>query len=98
MYAVEIRFAFGSDKSFATLVSGVPPTRGDGGGLMGGIADADQMKASLPDEVLVVAGRAEEVVADGAACGDILVRDDAADDQGVAEDEAASGLRMRKTS
>lgn len=45
------------------------------------------MEACTLDEVFVVSGRSEEVVADGAAGGDLPVRDGASDDKSVAEEK-----------
>ena len=88
LHAVEGWSALEREECFAALVAGVEPEAGDGGGIGGGVADVENAEACFGEELFIVARRSEEVVADGTAGGDLVVRDDAADDERVAEKKA----------
>ena len=90
--AFEVGGAFDGDERVAVVGAGGLPALGDGGGVGGGVRCFEEAEAGLLDESLVVAGWGEDVGADGAAGGDLLVGDGSAEDEGIAEEQAAAGL------
>jgi hypothetical protein len=74
------------------VVAGRLPAPGDGGGVCRVVGGFEEVEAGLLDQVLVVAGRDEDIGADGATGGDFLVSDSSAEDKRVAEEQARARL------
>lgn len=68
------------------------PTLRDGCGVGSGVEDLENAETSFGEKTFVFAGRAEEVIADGTAGGEFLMRNDAADNERVAEEKTGAGL------
>src|SRR5580704_1154557 len=69
------------------------PRQGDAGRASSRVLRADYLEARHLEQPLVFTGRAEDVVADGAARSDLLMRNQSANDERIAEEQRASGLQ-----
>jgi hypothetical protein len=73
-------------------LAGVAPALRDTRGIFTGVGDSQDTEAGFAEETVVFPGRAEQVVADGAAGGKFEVREDAANDEGIAEEKTRTGF------
>ena len=83
---------FGFGHLLRAFSPGFMPSHRNFGGASRRVLCTDDAEARVLEKPLVFRGRAEEVVADGAARRDLLLRDHAADDERIAKEQAASGL------
>ena len=68
-------------------MTGVMPAFGDGCGVGSGVEDIENAETRLRKQTFVFTGRAEKVITNGTSCGELFVRNDATDDECVAEEK-----------
>src|SRR5882762_4668262 len=96
LQAFEVFLAFDCDEGRCSLGSGFAPAPGDALSIGGCVAHVQQTKTRRLEQAFIFTGRTEKIIANGAASGDFLVRDDAANDESVAEKDAAIRLKYAK--
>jgi hypothetical protein len=83
-------FSLDREQFLLAVLTGLVPQAGDAGSVLRGLDHFKFAEARGCNEPFVFSGRAENVVADGAAGGDFVVGEHAAYHQGVAEEHAAA--------
>ena len=95
LQAFEVFLAFDCDEGRCSLGSGFAPAPGDVLSIGGCVAHVQQTKTRSLEQAFIFAGRTEKIIADGAASRDFLMRDDAGNDESIAEKEP--GIRLEDT-
>src|SRR6266481_5500210 len=92
LQAFEVFLAFDCGERLRSLGSGFAPATSDALSIRGCVEHIQQTKARGVEQAFIFAWRTEKVIADGAASRNFLMRDDAANEESVAEKNA--GIRL----